>query len=492
MRQRFRGMGKIFSFTFRHQAGKKGYIRATAIVAILCLLIPAGVMIGIAYFDDDRQQGTPETANQSQQVQSEEAEKAEAAEAAEAAAAFAKARHKLKCLYVVDTTGKDRVTVNDLQSEAFSAATGVSLADVELRETHGDLTSALAAAQETAGALILVVEEDAGFLTLNLLVPDEVEAADGGEDAILTVTDASALAPCFETYGQALVAQINGQNTQGDSSAEGDSATDGAEENDDEAMEELINGLLLLLLPYLNIMVLYFFILLYGQGVSQSVIMEKSSKLMDNFLITVSPEAMAIGKVTAVCAAGVLQLFLWIAALIGGFALGTAGVRAIDPQTDMLLIQLFDTFGGLTSGMFSVSGFLLALLMVLAGMLLYCAIAGIGGAMASKPEDLSSTNILFTLILVVSFFMVLLNGGMEGSADIPVWLDWLPFTSIMITPARILVGVVSIGKGIGCLLVTMATSLLCMMLAGRIYKTLALYKGKVPSPKKVWEMLRGV
>ena len=48
---------------------------------------------------------------------------------------------------------------------------------------------------------------------------------------------------------------------------------------------------------------------------------------------------------------------------------------------------------------------------------LYCALAGIGGALASKTEDLSSANAIFTLILVVSFFGALAGGGLEPSSE---------------------------------------------------------------------------
>ena len=46
MKKEFRGFGKIFSFTFLHHVKSKGYIASTLIVAMLCLLIPAGVLAG--------------------------------------------------------------------------------------------------------------------------------------------------------------------------------------------------------------------------------------------------------------------------------------------------------------------------------------------------------------------------------------------------------------------------------------------------------------
>ena len=83
-------------------------------------------------------------------------------------------------------------------------------------------------------------------------------------------------------------------------------------------------GLLSMLLPFASLMLLYFLVLLYGQSTAASVILEKTSKLMDLFLVSVEPGAMVLGKVLATALAGLLQLAVWAAGLAGGFAIGGA------------------------------------------------------------------------------------------------------------------------------------------------------------------------
>ena len=41
MKNRFRGLGRVFSFTFRRQLAQPGYRRLTILLALLCLLLPA-------------------------------------------------------------------------------------------------------------------------------------------------------------------------------------------------------------------------------------------------------------------------------------------------------------------------------------------------------------------------------------------------------------------------------------------------------------------
>ena len=76
---------------------------------------------------------------------------------------------------------------------------------------------------------------------------------------------------------------------------------------------------------------------------------------------------------------------------------------------------------------------ILSVLLLLSGFLLYCAIASIGGSAAGKQEDLSSTNVLFTMILVVSFLVSLAVGGVGigSSGAASAWVYWVPFTSVL-------------------------------------------------------------
>ena len=259
------------------------------------------------------------------------------------------------------------------------------------------------------------------------------------------------------------------------------------EESDGSA---LVQEILSMALPYVNVMLIYFLVLFYGQNTSGSVILEKTSKLMDTFLISVKPKAMIFGKVLAICAAGVLQFAIWVIAAVAGFAVGTALVRMINPATTMGLVRFFSILGS-ASGMFTPGAVIIAVLMIVAGMLLYSSMASIGGALAGKPEDLSSTNIFFTLILVVSFLCTLYSGFLSRGMPQGVrWIDIVPFTAILITPSRLLLGYIPLWAGALSLLIVILAAAVIMLLAGRIYKMMSFYKGNPPKLNDVLKMLR--
>jgi len=436
-----KGLDKIFFFTFRQQTRRKGYLASLILVSLLCFLLPFGILTGAAWFD--REPGETDAAPVPETVVAEPEE------------SFLRDEVLLevKNLYVVNLSGEN----------AFDgAAVESSLPEHMTVADYGeDLDRAVRDSSGSSDTLLLVAERQQDAFALNLLLP---------EKSTLDSMAASMLMPLIDSYGMQVV-------------EEGRPAEETAvpEKNQDPAGD--IQVILGLVIPYLNIMLLYFFVLFYGQGVAQSVLMEKTSRLMEFFLVSVKPSAMILGKISAVCLSGVLQIGSWILALILGFALGGAAAKQVNPEADFLVLELLDSFGALAGGMFSVSGVILALVMIVAGMFLYCSLAGMGGAMAGKPEDLSSTNTAFTLILVASFFACLLAGESP-------WLDWIPFTAIMITPARILLGSVSLVKGLGSLAVVLSASLFFTLLAGRMYQLMALYKGQLPGPKQMAELMK--
>ena len=153
------------------------------------------------------------------------------------------------------------------------------------------------------------------------------------------------------------------------------------------------------------------------------------------------------------------------------------------------LLEVLRGAGRLT-GLFSVPAMLEAAGLLLAGFLLYCSLSAIGGSMAGKAEDLSSTNVLFSLVLVASFFCCMFAGGMDGMTSSARWLDYVPFTAILVTPSRVLLGQTSLMGGLVSLVLVVVCAGALTALAGRVYRLMSLYKGNPPTPRRVLRMLR--
>lgn len=422
MKNRFRGLGRVFSFTFRRQLAQPGYRRLTILLALLCLLLPALLLRLTAAPAGGAAEDVPPCA----------------------------ARE----IVVLDRTEGEPVALgwlNDLRPEGWPSA---------------DYTSADASRGGADVLLVTLERAESGDFTLAVTVP---------EGSGLTQADADAYASFLSGYADNILRAKAGLAP--------------FETADEETLADAVYSVLAMLVPYLCLMVLYFMVLFYGQSVAGCVLMEKTSKLMDFFLVTVEPAAMVLGKILATALAGILQMAVWLASLAGGVALGTALARAAVPGQTPAAVQVMESLAQLT-GLFSLPALLLAAAIILTGFLMYCSLSAIGGSLAGKAEDLGTTNVLFSMVLVASFLACIIAGGMDGSAAGAAWLDWVPFTAVLIAPAHVLLGELTLAQGAAICALVLVCAVAIAWLAGRIYRMMSLYKGNPPSIQKALRMIR--
>ena len=449
MKNEFTGFSHVFSFTFAQQTRSRSYKIATIVLALLCLLLPLSILTIVSATDRGEND----------------------------ASVYIEAAKPQRAILV-----NEGGFVYDL-SRASSLA-GVQLLDADSEEeaiAQADAQTLVVLLSRTQSEAILFAGQiDAGGdCAMRVILPDgsalsKDDAASFGYTLAYALFSLDYLTSSEIRMDEAPAPEYSGE--------EGDAQDDGLEG---------LRDILSYVLPYLNIMVLYFLILIYGQGVANSVIMEKTSKLMDSFLIAVRPPAMILGKVLAICLAAILQFACWVVCLIAGFALGGFLAGVVNP-TSVIALTAKGIFGNLSifSAVFSIPGLILGLLIVLAGFLLYCSLSAIGGALAGKPEDLSSTNMLFTLALVASFFLTLYSGGIGGGLAYTSWLNYFPFSAVLTVPGLASLGRMPIPNVILSLAILIACAVVLMYAAGKVYKSMAFYRGDPPKINKLFSILK--
>lgn len=423
----FRGMGRVLAFTIARETKGKGYRGLTIAVALICLLAPV-LWLGLSSGGEK----TPETGSRVEQI-----------------------------VYVNETEGEGLPLERcpQLLPEVFAGIVCRQAESVQAAEAMADRKT-----------LVVALREGTDGVSARVLLPEDTE---------LTEADARSCADGLEVCLPRLILDRAGvapeQLPRVESRTEQKEAESGG-----------ARGIVTMAVSYVTLMALYFMVLFYGQSTANSVLLEKSSKLMEFFLVTVNPVAMVLGKILAIALAGLIQVALWCASLAAGIGVGCAIGRLRQADGMPEAVQLVKSL--ISSGMFSAGGAVLAVCIVVAGFLMYCALSAIGGALAGKAEDLGMTNQLFSLALVVSFLACLLGGGMEGS--VAPWLCWVPFTAVLVVPGQVLLGSASLWQGAACLLETLAFAVALGYFAGYIYRMMALYKGNPPSPGRLIQMAR--
>ena len=450
-----KGLSKVFSFTCRQIFNGKNYKGWTIILALLFFLVPA-VLMPLS----ERNRPDPEEAgHESDSPRSDEDYLA-----------------RVKAVFYAAET-EDGYDWDSLQFMDGFPCTHAADAKEALR----------AAADYGKGGYALLIREEKGSYSVNALMPDDAET----EELNTAMAAANMFAQSFPGF-LATEMQMKGELTPDKTAALNTPmwiVYPEAEENDPgAAMREIAN----VALPYLNIMLIYFLVLFYGNTVANQVILEKTSKLMDTFLISVKPKAMIMGKVLAAWCTSLLQLGLWIAALVGGCSLGAHLARSIHPGTTMGILRFFD-FLGTVMDFYSPVRILIALLIIAGGFLLYCSLAGLAGSFVAKPEELASAMQIFQLVLVASYLVVLLT-SLRNITSAPqgiAWYDFVPFTAMMVTPVRLLMGFIPLWAGAACLGITVILALLVTYFAGKVYSMMSLYKGSVPKPGEMLKIIFG-
>lgn len=233
------------------------------------------------------------------------------------------------------------------------------------------------------------------------------------------------------------------------------------------------SGQAVFLTAFLLMMILYATVLMYGMSVMRSILEEKTSRVAEVMLSSVSAKEMMAGKILGVGAVGLTQVLIWTAlgsvvSLPSILALGGGGKAGLAIST--------------TAGVFFGVFFLL-------GYLLYSAMCAALGAMVNSEQE--AQQMQFPIVLPMVFSLVMITYVIrQPDAPLSVLVSMIPFCSPLVMYLRILVQqppAWQIALSIGILLATIYGML---VLSARIYRVGILMYGKRPTLPEIVKWVR--
>lgn len=205
---------------------------------------------------------------------------------------------------------------------------------------------------------------------------------------------------------------------------------------------------------YVTGFLIYMFIFVYGSQIMQSVLDEKSSRIVEVIVSSVRPFQLMMGKVLGVGAVGFTQLLIWIVLIA---TLSTIGVGILaggsDAMMDAASQQMPDTEMSMTDqqelaenirtmvASIPVVKIVLCFLFYFVGAyLLYGALYAAIGASVDSLQD--AQQFMFPIILpILAAIMAMFFVLEDPNSGLAVTLSMIPFTSPIIMMARIPFGV---------------------------------------------------
>jgi len=258
---------------------------------------------------------------------------------------------------------------------------------------------------------------------------------------------------------------------------------------------------------YVMAFLIYIFVFVYGSFIMQSVLNEKTSKIVEVIVSSVKPTQLMLGKVLANGAVALTQFLIWIVliTLFTGIFTAAFGYDPQAAQQEMMMEQMeqaaamdpngqvpeavkdtLDTIYSLPIG--QIVG--LFIFYFLGGFLLYGALFAAIGSAVDSIQEAQQFMLPVTLPVVMS---IILMGSVLANPDgiVSIILTIIPFTSPVLMMARIPFGVPVWQLALSMLLVV-AGFMFTLWIAGRIYRVGILTSGSKVTFKTLykWFMIK--
>ena len=248
---------------------------------------------------------------------------------------------------------------------------------------------------------------------------------------------------------------------------------------------------------------IYMFVMSYGGMVMQSVMEEKTNRIVELMVSSVKPFQLMMGKIIGVALVGFVQLAIWgvmlsiILVVCGSvFGLSTAPAAPAVAGADAQMAAMAQQAGGgeaaeIMSALMGLPYAELGIMFVLyfvGGYLLYASFFAAVGASINAQEDSSQFIMPVVLIMVFGLYAAMYSAE-NTNGPLAFWASIFPLTSPIVMMVRIPFGVpwweevLSLG-------LLFATSMAFVWISARIYRVGILMYGKKPSLREMLKWVR--
>ncbi len=283
---------------------------------------------------------------------------------------------------------------------------------------------------------------------------------------------------------------------------------------DESGEEKITSSEVYMIISMLLSIIIYMFIAMFSGMVMQSVIEEKSSRVVEVLVSSVKATELMFGKIIGVACVALTQFFLWIIltlVLVGGFSafVGFDSLMGDTAQTEQMMEMAQMQMGGMdmaemTESMAEEEGMgavlstlkdidwvqmILAFIIYFAlGYLLYASFFAAIGSAVENEADTNQLQMPVTVPLLLAFFIAIYA---FNAPDSPIvwWGSMIPFTSPIVMLARIPFGV-PMWELVLSIVLLLATFAACGWASAKIYKIGILMFGKKTTFKDLWKWLK--
>lgn len=205
----------------------------------------------------------------------------------------------------------------------------------------------------------------------------------------------------------------------------------------------------------------YIAALTFGITLASSVVEEKQSRIVEIIAGAIPLRQLLAGKIAGNTVLAVGQMAIYVGVAMVGLA--------------------FTDYSGLIAGVSGTVGWFLAFF--LAGFVALSCLWAVAGALASRTEDLQSTQMPVTMLVMLMFF-----GGMFLDGTFRTIASFVPPVSALLMPIRMLDGGVAWWEPVLAMVLLVGFALLLVLAAERVYRRALMQTGGKLSLKEAWRL----
>ena len=206
---------------------------------------------------------------------------------------------------------------------------------------------------------------------------------------------------------------------------------------------------------YVTVFVMFFIVINYASQIGTEIAMEKSSRVIEMIVSSVSPVNHLFAKILAIICVSLTQLFFFVVTIIAvlylvdiGSLISEFGLEANDRTVPMVVYSL---------------------IFLLLGLVLYLSVSALLGSFVSRMEDLQQALLPVTMMSLGGMYLGMFNLFDPGNLLVRM-TSYCPFFTPFVMPLRVLDPATShltVWIGIVVILITIAVA---VYFAARIYK----------------------
>jgi ABC-2 type transport system permease protein len=229
-------------------------------------------------------------------------------------------------------------------------------------------------------------------------------------------------------------------------------------------------------LVYVLLFIIYFSVIMYANMIAMEVATEKSSRVMEILISSVSPIKQMFAKIIGIGLVSLTQLAVFL----------IVGYYSLTKNMESLKEGFFGVYG---FGDIPLDTIIYAVVFFILGYFLYATLAAFLGSLVSRIEDVQQMITPMTLLVVGGFMIAMFGLGKPDATFITI-TSYIPFFTPMIMFLRVGMLTIPLWEALLGISILIATIIVLAIFGARVYRGGVLMYGKSNSYKDIKKALQ--